>query len=229
MRATEFLIPTCEQEVCFAYTKSYSTALAALGMLTMGIARAHGILYDVTAAAALERIPDLMRQALQCEAKVRIAAKDVATRQRLVFFGAGPNWTTAREAALKVKETSYLAAEGFETEELLHGPFSEIDARAAMVALLAGSPSDERARTILRAAGELKMLRVAITVPAADHDIAAEHVIDVPSVEEWLSPFIHLVPLQLLTYWIALERHINPDTGRQDQPAHASAHRLYKL
>jgi glucosamine--fructose-6-phosphate aminotransferase (isomerizing) len=228
-QAADFLIPTCEQEVCFAYTKSYSTALAALAMLAIGIARARGILYDVAAAAAVERIPDLMREALRCANKAKEAAKDVATRQRLVFFGAGPNWTTAREAALKVKETSYIAADGFETEELLHGPFSEIDASTAMVALLAGSPSDERARTILRAAGELKMLRVAITVPAANHDIAAEHVINVPAVEEWLSPFIHLVPLQLLTYWIALERHINPDTGRQDQPAHARAHQLYKL
>jgi glucosamine--fructose-6-phosphate aminotransferase (isomerizing) len=57
----------------------------------------------------------------------------------------------------------------------------------------------------------------------------AEHVIEIPAVEEWLAPFVHLVPLQLLTYWIALERGVNPDTGRQDQAAHARAHALYKL
>ena len=229
IQAAEFVIPTCEQEVCFAYTKSYTAALAALAMLAVGLGRARGILYDGTAPAALESIPHRMRQALQCESQVKEAAGQIAARDRLVFFGAGPNWTTAREAALKVKETSYIAAEGFETEELLHGPFSEIDSRAAMIALLADGPTDERARTILRAAGELKMLRVAITAPAANHDIAAEHIIEVPVVEEWLSPFVHLIPLQLLTYFIALERGINPDTGRQDQAAHARAHTLYKL
>lgn len=229
MKAAEFLVTTCEQEVCFAYTKSYTTALAALAMLAIGVAGARGVLCEATAATALGRIPDLMRQALRCESQVKQVARQVAARDRLVFFGAGPNWATASEVALKIKESSYIAAEGFETEQLLHGPFSEIDSRAAMVGLLAGGPADERARTILRAAGELNMLRVAITVPAANHDIAAEHVVEVPAVEEWLSPFIHLIPLQLLTYFIALERGINPDTGRQDQSAHARAHQLYKL
>jgi glucosamine--fructose-6-phosphate aminotransferase (isomerizing) len=228
-RAADFVVTTCEQEVAFAYTKSYTTALAALAILALGVARQRGILAQDDAAAMLSRLPALMRAALATEPRVREAAKDVAARQRLVFFGAGPCWATASEAALKVKETSYIAAEGFETEEILHGPFSEIDSRAAMVAMLAGAAADDRARTILRAAGALGMLRVAVTVPEAHHDLDAEHVIEIPAVEEWLAPFVHLVPLQLLTYWIALESGINPDTGRQDQAAHARAHALYKL
>ncbi len=73
------------------------------------------------------------------------------------------------------------------------------------------------------------MLRVAITTPAANRDVAAEHIVVVPEAQPWLAPFLHLVPLQLLTYHIALARKINPDTGRQDQAAHARAHRVYKL
>ena len=138
---------------------------------------------------------------------------------------AGP---TAREAAMKIKETCYIAAEGFETEEILHGPFSE-DGFARRVDRNPYGTEDGRSRPqIFRAAGELGMLRVAVVVPSANRDIAAEHVLVVPEVEEWLSAFVHLVPLQLLAYFVALERGLNPDTGRQDQPAHAAASRHYK-
>ena len=81
--------------------------------------------------AALEKVPSLMRLTLRSEIKIREVAKQVAERNRLVFFGAGTGWATASEVALKIKETSYIAAEGFETEEILHGPFSEIDSRGA--------------------------------------------------------------------------------------------------
>jgi len=169
-----------------------------------------------------------MRQALALEPDVRALARKMAPLPRIEIFGAGPGWATAREAALKIKESCYIAAEGFETEEILHGPFSEIDSRGAIIGLLTGTPTDERARQILRAAGELKTLRVAITVPSARHDTYAEHILVVPESEEWLSAFVHLVPLQLLNYFIALEKGVNPDTGRQDQPAHAAASRHYK-
>ncbi len=230
IQGADFQIETCEQEVAFAYTKSYTTALAALALYAIGVLQRRGWIKDAGAAtASVERVPLLMRKVMLSEDRIHEAAKRVAERQRLVFLGAGTCWATACEAALKVKETSYIAAEGFETEEILHGPFSEIDSRAAMVALLAGDGADDRARTILRAAGELGILRVAVTVPAANRDLAAEHIIELPEVETWLAPLVHLLPLQLLTYYIALTRGINPDTGRQDQQAHSHAHQVYKL
>src|SRR5262249_17332588 len=135
---------------------------------------------------------------------------------------------TARETALKIKESCYVAAEGFETEEVLHGPFSEMDSRGAIIALLSGHRSDERARQILAAAGELKMLRAAVSTPSANQSISAEHILPVPETPEWLAAFVHLVPLQLFTYFLALERNLNPDTGRQDQRAHAAAKKHYQ-
>jgi glucosamine--fructose-6-phosphate aminotransferase (isomerizing) len=230
IQAADFHIETCEQEVAFAYTKSYTTALAALAKYVLGVLEERNLIKDSTGAdAALEKVPSLMRQALRSEIKVREIAKQVAEKQRIVFLGSGTCWATATEAALKIKETSYIAAEGFETEEILHGPFSEIDSRGAMVAMLTGEPADERARTILRAAGELGMLRVAVATPDASRDVAAEHVVVLPETPVWLAPFIHLVPLQLLTYYIALARGVNADSGRQDQEAHARAHKVYKL
>jgi glucosamine--fructose-6-phosphate aminotransferase (isomerizing) len=230
MLEADVRIETCEQEVAFAYTKSYTTALAAIAQFVLGYLEKRGLLKDGAAArTALEKVPALMREGLKTENQVREAAALVAERNRIVFFGAGTCWATASEAALKIKETSYIAAEGFQTEEILHGPFSEIDHSGAMIGMLAGEPADERARTILRAAKELGMLRMAVTTPAANRDIAAEYTVIVPEAPAWLAAFTHVVPLQLLTYHIALARKINPDTGRQDQAAHALAHKVYKL
>lgn len=222
------VITTCEQEVCFAYTKSYSTALAALARFAIRVAERRG--GNTTAAAdQLARLPEIMRQALGTEARMREIATQAALRERVILFGAGPNWATALEGALKIKETSYAAADASENEQILHGPFSEIDSRATLVALLAGVPADERARTVLISAGEIRALRVAIAVPAANRDLAVEFVAEIPPCPEWLSPLVLLIPVQWLTYYIAVERGINPDTGRQDQAGHARAHTLYKL
>src|SRR5271156_4901209 len=222
VRGADFHIQTCEQEVAFAYTKSYTTALAVLALLIARVVERKNLL------AALECVPDLLRQALQLEPSAGELAKRVAALARIEIFGSGAAWATASEAALKIKEACYIAAEGFETEEILHGPFSETDARGSLVGLFTGGATDERGRQILRAAGELKMPRAAITVPAANHDLSAEQILQVPEAPEWLAAFVHLIPLQLLTYFLALERGVSPDSGRMEQPAHAAASKHYK-
>jgi glucosamine--fructose-6-phosphate aminotransferase (isomerizing) len=228
VRGADFHIQTCEQELAFAYTKSYSTALAALALLIARVVERKHLVVGPPPLAALERVPDLLRQALQLEPSVREWAKRVAPLTRIEIFGSGAAWATASEAALKIKESCYIAAEGFETEEILHGPFSETDARGSLVGLFTGGATDERGRQILRAAGELKMPRAAITVPSANHDLSAEQILQVPEAPEWLAAFVHLIPLQFLTYFLALERGVSPDSGRMEQPAHAAASKHYK-
>jgi glutamine---fructose-6-phosphate transaminase (isomerizing) len=228
LRGADFQIQMCEQEVAFAYTKSYTTALAALAILIARIVERRKLLAEGYSHKELSQVPRLMHEALKLETPVRKLAKQMSPLARIEIFGTGVGWATASEAALKIKEACYIAAEGFETEEILHGPFSETDSRATLIGLLTGRETDIRARQILRAAGELKMLRAAIASPSANHDISAEHVLVVPEVAEWLTAFVHLVPLQLLTYFLALERGLNPDSGRQDQSAHAAASRHYK-
>jgi glucosamine--fructose-6-phosphate aminotransferase (isomerizing) len=228
VRGADFQIETCEQEISFAYTKSYTTALAAIALLILRIAERRKLLRSTGLRAGLERVPNLMREALTLEPEVREFAKRAAPLARMWLFGSGACWATAREAALKIKESCYLAAEGFETEEILHGPFSEVDSRGSLVGLLTGKSSDDRARQILRAGAELKTLRAAIVTPAANREVSAEYIFVLPETEEWLAAFVHLVPLQLLTYFMALERGTNPDTGRQEQPAHAAASSHYK-
>ncbi len=231
--AADFVIRTCEQEDSFAHTKSYTTALAVLARFAIGVAERQGLAHDAAGArAALDEVPRRMREALRTEAAAREAAKFIAGRQQFIFLGAGPNWVTAKEATLKVLETSYVPSTGCETEQFLHGPFSQVDSRAAAIALFAGVPADDRLATVLTALGALGVARVAVVPQGGTGACAAapaEHRIEVPAVEEWLSPLVLIVPLQFLAYYVALERGTQPDRGRQDQPAHARAQALFTL
>ena len=153
IRGADFHIETCgEQEVAFAYTKSYTTALTVLALMNARIASQKYLLPTPSLVEPLDRLPELLRQALASEPKVLEWAKRVAPLSRIEIFGSGAAWPTASEAALKIKEASYIAAEGFETEEILHGPFSETDSRGSLIGLFTGSSADERGRQILRAA-----------------------------------------------------------------------------
>jgi glucosamine--fructose-6-phosphate aminotransferase (isomerizing) len=227
-RAADFHIETCEQEIPFAYTKSYTTALAALAPIAMRVAEKKTGASQIGRDEELRRVPAMMRQALKLEEQARGWASRVAPLARLEIFGSGAAWPTASEAALKIKEACYIAAEGFETEEILHGPFSETDARGSLLGLFVGDATDDRGRQILRAAGELKMLRAAIAVPSANRDLAAEEIFEVPECAAWLSAFVHLAPIQLLMYHLAMARRTNPDTGRMEHAEHAAASKNYK-
>lgn len=231
MRAADFLIPTCEQEISFAYTKSLTSALARLALFSIVFAESRGG-KDPAAKAELDQVPELLQQALGLEARMRELAEKIAVRGRIVLLGAGPNWPVAREIALKIKETSFAPAEGEQTEQFRHGPFSECDERMTLIALLTGGTADDRTRMIVRAAGAAGAYRIAFHVSTARPESAADDTADdwfaVPAVEEWLSPFVFLVPLQILTYFLALARGTSPDHGRLDQPRHARARELYK-
>src|SRR6202020_3658863 len=151
VRGADFQIDTCEQELAFAYTKSYTTALAALAIIAMRIAEKKTGIVQTERLAELSRGPAFVREALKLESQVREWAARIAALSRIEIFGSGAAWATASEAALKIKEACYIAAEGFETEEILHGPFSEADSRGSLLGLLVGDATDDRARQILRA------------------------------------------------------------------------------
>jgi len=229
MGSADFLIKTCEQEVSNAHSKSFTTAMAALALLAIHVARARNQGGDAALhLSALAAIPAAMEKALAVEEQVAGIARMVALRPRIIFTGAGPNWVTAREGALKVKESAFVASEGFETEQFLHGPNLEVDGRAAMVSVLSGGAGDPRMISLLRAVGEIGLLRVAV-VPEGIEPPPAEHVVRVPRVPEWLSPFVTLIPVQWLAYWMAVERGTNPDNERKEDPRHARSREYFRL
>ena len=106
IRGADFHIETCDQEVSFAYTKSYSTALMALALMIRRIADERNLLPKHAYLVSLERVPALMNQALALEPQVRELAKQVARHSRIDIFGSGAAWATAREGALKIKRAA---------------------------------------------------------------------------------------------------------------------------
>lgn len=233
MRRADHVIETCEQEQSAAHTRSYTSALACLAVFAIHLAEGRGFVTPddaQRAEASVQAAPGLLRTALQVEAQARAMAEPLAQRSRWLFLGAGPNWATACEGALKVKETSYIAAEGFQIEQFLHGPVAEAGEHCAVLAHLAGGAGDYRIVAALRAAGEVGALRVLLASHgAAPGEAVAEHLLEVPASGEWLSPLLHVVPVQLLAYYAALDRGTNPDTCRRDQPAHARARQHFDL
>jgi glucosamine 6-phosphate synthetase-like amidotransferase/phosphosugar isomerase protein len=83
--------------------------------------------------------------------------------------------------------------------------------------------------SLLRTVGEIGLLRVAVALEGFEDQPPAEHVVRVPRVPEWLSPFVALIPIQWLSYWVAVERGTNPDNERKENPAHARSREFFRL
>ena len=224
------VLRTCPEERSSAFTISHSTAMTMLSMLAVEI----GIRSDRTQAHELARdlksLPELVASALETEADVKRWTKEVAEAERLYFTGWGPNASTAYEVALKIKETSYVIAEGLHLEQYLHGPYVATHPGCLVTLVAPPGPGRDRARTILGAA---KTVGAGTALIAERGDATLEDVADtvirMPAAPESLSPIVYLVPLQLLTYWLAVELGCNPDVFRLDNPAHEAARRDYQL
>lgn len=223
MQSADGVVTTCEQEVSMAHTKSYTTALAAHALLAAEVVRRRGWGPSSTAERDVEQLPELVERSLAAESDAREAAGWLVQRDRLFFLGAGLQSITAREAALKVKETSYLHAEGFSSEEFLHGPLAACDERAAVVAFLDAASAARRTVQALHAAREAGARGLAVVSSGVPADVHPAPVLVVPTAPVWLALFPHTVAAQWLAYFLALECGTNPDTSREEQSAHARA------
>ena len=213
----DVIFRTVDQEQSAAHTVSYTTAMALLGALAAAVGG------DREISHALDAIPDQLAFLLGQESWEELAAR-FAGRRRYYFVGGGPNRATAYEAALKMNEANFTTAIGFECEQFLHGPWAAMGPEDVIFLVAPPGPSHERSVAIARAAREVGTPVVAL-VAEGDPDITplAAETIALPDVPELLSPILAVVPLQLLTYHLALVLGTNPDTMRTDQAAHARA------
>lgn len=173
----------------------------------------------------LEELPQITEQALRttegiCE---RLAEEHVA-KNRFYFAGTGPNVPNTHEAALKIMETSYIPAQGFETEQLLHGPWVSLDENSVVVALAPGSNSHRRHVDLVKAARTVGASVISI-VDQGDQALrpVSDDTIELPSVDEYLSPFINIIPLYLFSYYSCVKRGLNPDHLRYPTPEYWEA------
>jgi glucosamine--fructose-6-phosphate aminotransferase (isomerizing) len=231
MEGPRVVIQTAPPERSSAHSASYTANLAALALVAVAVGERRGA--DVAPLrAALEAMPETVAALLAREADLRPVAEALAARGRLVLAGAGPNAVTAREGALKVKETSYLVAEGFELETLLHGPLQAVEAGDVAVVIAADGPAVERTGEALRALGMVGARplvvadeRAAPRLPAVD----GATTITFAAVPEALSPLPATVPLQLLAALAATLRGTDADGFRADDPIYKAANATYNL
>ncbi len=194
-------------EIGVAATKTYVSQTIAMVLLSLYLARirrSEPIEHLREIAENTKTLPAAIDLCLNASDDVRRAARTLRSARSVLFIGRYVNFPTALEGALKLKEISYIHAEGFAAGEMKHGPIALLDAKVPVVAIV----TDGRVREkMLSNLAEAKA-REAITVVIANHgdheaEALADHIFWVPKVDELLSPIVNIVPLQLLAYHIA--------------------------
>jgi glutamine---fructose-6-phosphate transaminase (isomerizing) len=235
MSIPELIFHTAPQETSSTHTMSYTGNLMALAMTGVAFAERTGP-KPHPFRSVLEAMPQAVEGVLRREHVLRPVAQSLAKSRRLVLAGAGPNVQTAREGALKVKESSYLVAEGFEFENLLHGGVQPLAAGDTAVVLVPPSSAAERATDVVRA---LELLGASILVvrdestpfivPATEPPGPAVSTFLLPAIPEFLSPMLTVLPLQILACTTAEIIGTNPDSFRGDDPTYQRINDSYKL
>jgi glutamine---fructose-6-phosphate transaminase (isomerizing) len=205
-------------EIGVASTKAFSTQISILTLIALQVAqqkgtittsRLHSILYE------FENIPKKIEEALKLDSQIKELAAIYKDAKNFLYLGRGYNFPVALEGALKLKEISYIHAEGYPAAEMKHGPIALIDEEMPVVFLATNQSAYEKIVSNVQEVKARKGKIIAV-VNKGDTQIRdlADHVIEVPETEEVLSPLITIVPLQLLAYHIAILRGCNVDQPR---------------
>jgi glucosamine--fructose-6-phosphate aminotransferase (isomerizing) len=224
------VVRTSIPEKSSAFTISHTAAMTALAMLAAELGTHTNRTQARELQQELKRLPELVEAALAREPEIREWARAARDAERFYFAGWGSNASTAYEVALKIKESSYLVTEGFQLEQYLHGPFVATEKGCVVTFIAPPGVGYGRAIDLISAASETGAHTV-VLVENGDRDISsrADTVISLPAMPEALTPVAYLVPLQLFTYWLALETKRNPDIFRLDDPMHQAARQKYQL
>jgi glutamine---fructose-6-phosphate transaminase (isomerizing) len=195
-------------ERAVAATKTYTAELLALLMLIEGVRAGDGVL-PAEERACLDRLPELAERTLSDATPAQLAPRYRFAAQ-LVTTGRGYAYPTAREAALKLMETSYLPALAFSGADLLHGPLAMTDPDVPVLAVVGSGPGGQSMREVLPRLGE----RRADVVVVGSADVEATARMAVPEVDERYAPLLDILPLQRLALALALTRGEDPDAPR---------------
>ena len=205
-------------EVAVAASKTFTTQVATLVMVAAAIAVARGSLprdEERSLAEALRALPDAAQRALDASSGVAEVARRYAGSRGFMFIGRGTSYPAALEGALKLKEVSYIHAEGYAAGELKHGPISLLDAECPLVAVATRSAFyDKLVSNVME--GRARDARVIAVATEGDAEIGhyADDVLWVPDTLEALSPILAIIPLQLFAYHTAVVRGNDVDQPR---------------
>ena len=206
-------------EIGVASTKAFTTQLTVLTLIALHLGHKKGTLSTETyhrLCKELERVPQLLETTIKTvDHKIAEIAESYKTATNCLYLGRGFNFPTALEGALKLKEISYIHAEGYPAAEMKHGPIALIDENMPVIFI---APSKGHYYKVVSNAQEIKARKgkIIAVVTEGDTQMAglANHVIEIPEISEALTPILASVPLQLLSYYIAIKRGCNVDQPR---------------
>jgi glucosamine--fructose-6-phosphate aminotransferase (isomerizing) len=201
-----------------ASTKAFSTQITILTLIALQIAQSKGTISTSrlrTILYEMENIPKKIKETLELDSQIKELAAIYKDARNFLYLGRGYNFPVALEGALKLKEISYIHAEGYPAAEMKHGPIALIDEEMPVVFLATNQSAYEKIVSNVQEVKARKGKIIAV-VNKGDTQIRAlaDHVIEVPETEEVLSPLITIIPLQLLAYHIAIMRGCNVDQPR---------------
>lgn len=201
-------------EICVASTKAFTTQLADLLLLVIAIGKHKGLSEEKESelVSALHTIPDLMATALLQDKAIEKLAEQFADKQHALFLGRGSHYPVAMEGALKLKEISYIHAEGYPAGELKHGPLALVDDDMPVVAV---APSDDLLGKLKSNLQEVQARGGQLIIFGDEKRFQNESdVITIPSCHPSISPIIYTIPMQLLAYHVALLKGTDVDQPR---------------
>lgn len=205
-------------EIGVASTKAFTAQVTVLTLMALSLAQKKGTLSDSKfrqLLVELDSIPDKVEKMLQSDSKIEEISKLFKDARNFLYLGRGYNFPVALEGALKLKEISYIHAEGYPAAEMKHGPIALIDEEMPVVVIATKHGNYEKVVSNIE---EVKARNGKIIAIVTKGDTAvraiADHVIEVPESEDALSPLLTSIPLQLLSYHIAVMRGCNVDQPR---------------
>lgn len=205
-------------EIGVASTKAFTTQITVLSLMALKLAKEKGVMSTTdfhTNLNALAQIPAQVALALQADAAILEIAHIYKDATNCLYLGRGFNFPVALEGALKLKEISYIHAEGYPAAEMKHGPIALIDEQMPVIVIATKRGHYEKVVSNIQ---EIKSRSGKIIAIVTKGDVTvrglADHVIEVPETLDWLSPLVTTLPLQLLSYHIAVLRDCNVDQPR---------------
>ncbi|WP_147677756.1 glutamine--fructose-6-phosphate transaminase (isomerizing) [Algibacter pacificus] len=205
-------------EIGVASTKAFTTQITVLTLIALRLARAKGTISSSNFRQhllELEMIPKKVKQALESDTIIKTIADTYKGARNMLYLGRGFNFPVALEGALKLKEISYIHAEGYPAAEMKHGPIALIDENMPIIVIATKKGHYEKVVSNIQ---EIKSRKGKIIGIVTEGDVQvkelADHVIEVPETLESLSPLLTTIPLQLLSYYIAVLLNKNVDQPR---------------
>jgi glucosamine--fructose-6-phosphate aminotransferase (isomerizing) len=202
-------------EIGVASTKAFTTQIVALYLLALYLRQQRGLEVTAEMLAGLAHVPQAVDEVLQQEESLDELARRYSRAEDFLYLGRGINYPIALEGALKLKEISYIHAEGYPAGEMKHGPIALIDEDLPVVAIATGDRVFDKVCSNMQ---EVKA-RDGQVIAVTDRDAGqvadvADEVIQVPQVSELLQPIVNVVPLQLFAYFVAVRRGADVDQPR---------------